>query len=95
MQDVRAPFVLENLECSGTEERLLDCPGPTLDDAPYPAQDYTYYDTEYDDRLCSAGGSNYAFVACGMLSDASTQHRNPLLRGLTVSLSHYRCTRTS
>lgn len=56
---VLAPFVLDNLNCTGSEERLLDCPGAT-------GQPYDDYVNEY--RIvgnCDPLGGTYAFVACG------------------------------
>eukprot|EP00892_Ulva_mutabilis_P008273 jgi/Ulvmu1/5818/UM025_0075.1 len=41
LQEVIAPFVLENLGCAGTETRLLDCPGVMEE------RDYTIYIDTY------------------------------------------------
>ena len=62
-----APLVLDNLNCTGAEKRLVDCPGATLPD---PVSDYGYLYT----NLLSIVGScdplqgTYAFVACGTLT---------------------------
>eukprot|EP00892_Ulva_mutabilis_P007273 jgi/Ulvmu1/4918/UM202_0003.1 len=71
-QDILAPFALENVNCTGSEARLVDCPvatgatifGDGAEDAP---GEYTYrYD--YDDSpICEfLRGGTFAFVACGM-----------------------------
>lgn len=72
MQDVRAPFVLENLACTGTEARLLDCPVSRVNRDPAATEDYTYYETDYNDRLCDPSSESSAFVACGMLAEPGT-----------------------
>eukprot|EP00892_Ulva_mutabilis_P004970 jgi/Ulvmu1/2845/UM144_0010.1 len=59
----RAPFVLENLNCNGTESRLLECPG-FMGEA---VQDYSY---EPLLAICDPAGSAPAFVACGTLNAA-------------------------
>lgn len=64
MQDIIAPFVLENLACSGTEARLLDCPVSRVDRSPN-VEDANEQYLDYDDALCSAESVSYAFVACG------------------------------
>lgn len=79
MQDVVAPFVLENLNCSGTETTLLECPGarPPADIISY--SDYTSY-PEYtynylslsNPAACDPLEGTYAFVACGMTDGPGT-----------------------
>lgn len=67
LQGLRAPFVLENLNCSGTEERLLDCPGVMVDD-PY-GPFYEYYGNVYQygrfPSVCDPLLGTYTIVACG------------------------------
>lgn len=83
LQDVLAPFVLQNLNCSGTESRLLDCPGVTQEmgsfddyddvDEPYGSYDSTILSSlrSPDNRACDplAFAGNLAFVACGNSDD--------------------------
>lgn len=73
-----APFVLENLDCDGTEERLLDCPGPramtelnylahnNADDAYDTPISYYYNGASFPDGCGNVFST--AMVACGMLS---------------------------
>lgn len=75
VQDVIAPFVLENLNCTGAEARLLDCPGVmeelTYDyytnDPNYPYGRYTYIYGSVQFRRCDPLQGAYTFVACGMM----------------------------
>lgn len=76
MQDVVAPIVLDNLNCTGTEPRLVDCPAPVEDDYNLfrPGFDYTYtYSYLVNSRSpgCDAVLGTYAVVACGTESGAS------------------------
>eukprot|EP00892_Ulva_mutabilis_P012292 jgi/Ulvmu1/9435/UM051_0063.1 len=70
LQEIIAPFVLENLDCAGTEARLLDCPSVMEFERDY--QYTTVFGDTYSvaDRsgltTCSALRAGYAFVACGM-----------------------------
>lgn len=70
VQDVIAPFVLENLNCTGSEARLVDC-SVTTDVSFYNvyAQDGTYefvYATEFESPVtCDFADGSFAFVACG------------------------------
>lgn len=79
LQDVMAPFVLENLNCSGSEASLLDCPGvsgaTTFGFSGYDAdadgaQLFTYAYLQIsggvDFAACDPLQGSYAFVACGM-----------------------------
>lgn len=72
MQDVIAPFVLENLNCTGSEARLVDCPVATDVSFYNPApDDYMYYSTYIRTTLplfCNFRDGNFAFVACGATS---------------------------
>ena len=82
MQEVVAPFVLENLGCSGTEERLVDCP-VVADTEP---RDYSFdYFRDYSNsEVCdpfAAGGGTFARIACGTSSTA----------GAPVCCSHASC----
>ena len=63
-QDILAPIVLDNLNCTGTEERLVDCSGATE-----PYTDYAYDFTNLKGG-CSSVAAQFAFVACGTLEDA-------------------------
>lgn len=66
LQDVVAPFVLDNLNCTGGEERLVDCPGATLPD---PVADYGLLYTALSIvGSCDPLQGTYAFVACGTLT---------------------------
>ena len=71
LQDVLAPIVLENLDCAGTETRLLDCPGSMdvvetvftdyfLDEIRFSFQYYGEFST-----FCDPLRGTFAFVACG------------------------------
>lgn len=76
MQDIIAPFVLENLACAGTETRLLDCPVSRVDRSSPTADDGSeeFYDLDYNDARCGAelGSRSYAFVACGPSTPGQT-----------------------
>eukprot|EP00892_Ulva_mutabilis_P004969 jgi/Ulvmu1/2844/UM144_0009.1 len=64
IKEIIAPYVLENLNCTGSETRLVDCPVATGNlDTP---GDYRY---EYDvSPFCEVlNGGRFAFVACGTL----------------------------
>ena len=64
LQDVVAPFVLENLGCSGDEARLVDC--PVVADTPVRV-------SSPDSDTCdpfAAGGGTFARIACGTSSAA-------------------------
>ena len=65
MQSIMAPMVLENLACTGTEERLVDCPGSR--DPPGDGFDPDYIDIHYGFKTdgCDPLSVTYAFVACG------------------------------
>ena len=73
-----APFVLENLGCSGDEARLVDCPVFDSDSASSstPTNDYGSYDYFRDytnSGTCDptmAGGGTFARIACGTSSAA-------------------------
>lgn len=67
MQEVAAPFVLGDLGCRGTEERLVDCPAPSADSA---SLGYDTYDTDSGVTFLQ-GQCEPVFVACGMAADAS------------------------
>ena len=74
-QEVVAPFVLENLGCSGDEAGLLDC--PVFDsDTVTPSYDYNgdvYFRDYTNSRTCdptAGGGGTFARVACGTSSSA-------------------------
>lgn len=85
VQDVTAPFVLENLNCSGTEASLLDCPGVMQqgtydaygDYDPYTYNSFEYTYTYYDEpTTCDqTQRSSFAFVACGMTDGPGGLHR--------------------
>lgn len=62
LQEIQAPIVLDSLNCNGTEERLVDCPGAT---ETYP--DYAYYYTDLTGG-CSSVSAQFARVACGTLT---------------------------
>eukprot|EP00892_Ulva_mutabilis_P008281 jgi/Ulvmu1/5825/UM025_0082.1 len=70
LQDVVMPFVLENLDCAGSdpEARLLECPG-VMEERDYNTG-YNPDGYSFADRIgltqCSPAGAGYAFVACGM-----------------------------
>ena len=75
MQEVVAPFALENLGCTGNESRLLDC--PVRDVGGSRSTDYRYYDYATADS-CDPASDSYAFVACGVSSAAGVP--TPTLR---------------
>ena len=82
-QEVVAPFVLENLGCSGDEARLLDCPvfdrdtaTPALDDSVY-----DYFLDNVNSETCDPtdfDGGTFARVACGTSSSAGLRHLSVL-----------------
>ena len=63
MQDILAPMVLENLECSGMEARLVDCPRISAEAAA--GNDYASFTLR---TRCDPLRANYALVACGTTS---------------------------
>lgn len=73
VQNVLAPMVLENLNCSGTEPRLVDCPGD-MDEFETAYSDYDVRDIRLGftyfgvlSTYCDPLQGTYAFVACGTL----------------------------
>ena len=63
VQEIQAPFVLENLACSGAEQRLVDCPlDETNSDYASVYNDYGYSRIP---NQCEPFAQSYAFVACG------------------------------
>ena len=73
--EVVAPFVLENLGCSGDEARLLDCPvfdSDTVTPA-YDSSGFDYFEDYINPETCdpiAGGGGTFARVACGTSSSA-------------------------
>lgn len=63
LQEAKAPTVLENPECTGSEARLVDCPAAVLDQ-------YSYYgDYTLDGRSCTSQiGKVPTYIACGAAS---------------------------
>ena len=62
-----APIVLENLECDGTEARLVDCPRISAETAA--EYEYSPYNIDGNtNNRCDPLLPNYAFVACGTTS---------------------------
>ena len=66
---VEAPFVLENLDCSGSEARLVDCAEAVEEyESTYPLEiDFDYY--ERRSKRCDLEFAPYAYVACGTLTE--------------------------
>ena len=65
-------MVLENLNCTGTEERLIDC--PVSQDADY-GFDPGYFDVDSPFPIgsgCDPLRATYAFVACGTATGPGT-----------------------
>ena len=77
MQEVQAPFVLENLACTGAEERLIDCPVDRTDSDYNSNYDYGSYSGQPD--RCEPFGPSYAFVACGSSTGPDGPCAPPLL----------------
>jgi len=67
-----APFVLENLGCSGNEERLVDC--PVVADTPVRIFGSPYgpeYEYDFRTERCNPLGlGNFVRIACGTTSSA-------------------------
>ena len=64
LQEIVAPFALENLGCLGTEARLLDCPAANetiRDDGDYNYR-FFVYTTPAD---CDPYSGTFAQVSCG------------------------------
>lgn len=59
------PFVLENLGCSGSEGRLLDCPVEILSLSALEG-----FGSFNNTRACSPFLNTYAYVACGTETSA-------------------------
>lgn len=90
VQEVRAPMVLQNLDCSGGEARLLDCPGVMGDyiDADEYAQVSTF--------VCDPASATYAVVACGTIPDQGMPPRKPVHIHAYIrckSSSEFKCAR--
>ena len=71
IQEVVAPFVLENLGCSGDEARLVDC--PVVPDTEPRDYSYDYFRDYSNPDVCdpfAAGGGTFARIACGTSSAA-------------------------
>lgn len=68
MQDIIAPFVLENLNCTGTEARLVDCPGAGATEAEYTDYRYLYQFTGGSLGGCDPVADFPAAVSCGTLT---------------------------
>ena len=71
MQGVLAPFVLENLNCTGAEAMLVDCPVATdftdYNDVPVNSAgqyEFTYLNN-FDSISCDFFEARFPFVACG------------------------------
>lgn len=62
-QEVLVPLAVENLGCSGSESRLLDCPVEMLT-----LTEVQSSTSSVNRRACSPFSNTYAFVACGALS---------------------------
>lgn len=74
VQDAVAPVVLQDLNCTGTEKRLVDCPGTLEDDYLYSFSfEYTYIP---DSRGigCDPLQGTYAVVACGTEENAGAYY---------------------
>ena len=71
LQSVLAPMVLENLNCTGAEARLVDCPGIMIETetvySDYNLADiqasFTYYGG--GEPVCDPLLGTFAYVACG------------------------------
>lgn len=95
MQEVLAPFVIENLGCAGDEATLLDCPVAAVADGARGAERYLYDDQGPDgcapfraSRTDSLAGS-FAFVACS-LGTAGVPPLNPPCSGLLTGTDRLR-----
>ena len=67
-----APFVLQDLGCSGSEERLVDCPG-AIDDQGVPyLLDYQFEYYAQQARACNPDRQPFAYVACGTITAQGT-----------------------
>lgn len=72
VQELLAPFLLENVACTGAEVRLIDCQlftGTRLE--PDYRFDYRYSTIQDPADGCDPHGPKYAFVACGTLAQPS------------------------
>lgn len=63
LQDFIAPIALENLNCTGAEERLVDCPGAT--ETEYSDYVYLYQGSGATIGTCDPVQGTFAFVSCG------------------------------
>ena len=68
-EDVRAPFVLENLGCSGNEERLVDCPEAMDEYVSAYTLEIDFRSYAQMARQCDVDVATYAYVACGTLTE--------------------------
>ena len=71
VQGVLAPFVMDNLNCSGAETAILDCPGamggmPTFASPVFDGSVFIYNTPGGQPPGCDPFLASYAFVACGM-----------------------------
>lgn len=75
-----APFSLENLGCTGSEARLVDCPVQKLR---VDTVDYTYSFTDYDYSslffdACDPFAESYASVVCSNITAGGVHTNRPL-----------------
>ena len=68
-------MVLENLECSGTETRLVDCPRISAETAADDDYSTTFYELQI--ARCDSLQPSYAFVACGNTSGPRAPRHPP------------------
>ena len=63
LQELQAPVLLENPDCTGAEARLLDCP---FGDYFSPFSDYGFYSVA---GTCTPSRGNFnAYIACGTVA---------------------------
>eukprot|EP00892_Ulva_mutabilis_P002374 jgi/Ulvmu1/12137/UM084_0064.1 len=65
LQEIQAPFVMENLACTGAEARLVDCPVDENDQEYQNGFGLDYSYSGSSPGSCEPFGQSYAFVACG------------------------------
>lgn len=63
LQEEVPRFALENLGCSGTEARLVDCPPHTSNEVPEDDPDYDFFAAQ--EMRCNPYSNTFAVIACG------------------------------
>lgn len=75
VQDIVAPFALENLGCSGNESRLVDCPVVESDDVD-PEGGRGFVAGTDNPAVCDPYIGTFTTIICGTKEAAGARHRH-------------------